>query len=108
MAEIQGSTGAVVEAISQITTVIQEMREISTTVAAAVEEQHTTANSIARNISEAADGAKAVAAGIDAVREMVSNTHRTVEDVLAASDQIAGHSTDLSRAVDDFVKKIMA
>ena len=53
---IQGDTKGAVEAIGQITTVINQFNDISNTIASAVEEQTATTNEIARNVQEGAKG----------------------------------------------------
>ena len=59
---IQGDTQEAVVAIGEITSVIGEINDIQTVVAASVDEQAATTNEIARSVSDAATGSTEIAA----------------------------------------------
>ena len=61
---IQGNTQASVTAIGKITEIINQVNDISNTIASAVEEQTATTNEIGRNITQAAKGSSEIAASI--------------------------------------------
>ena len=61
---IQGDTKGAVEAIGQISGIINQINDISNTIASAVEEQTATTNEIARNVQEGAKGGSQVAENI--------------------------------------------
>ncbi len=61
IAAIQGDTTGAVQAIGQISALITQIDDVSTTIASAVEEQTATTNEIGRNISEAARGSAEIA-----------------------------------------------
>ncbi len=61
---IQGSTGEAVEAIREITAVINNVNEVSRTIAAAVEEQSVTTKEIAATVNETATAADTVAQSV--------------------------------------------
>ncbi len=90
---VQQSTDAAVQAIDSITTVIGEMGEISSAVAAAVEQQSSATNEIARNVEQAAVGTQEVTGNITSVEQAAKETG-------AAAEQIRESSTDLSRQAE--------
>jgi len=61
---IQGSTGEAVRAIEKISDVIHNVNEVSSTMAAAVEEQSVTTRQIAENVAHTALAAESVATGV--------------------------------------------
>ena len=62
---IQGSTSEAVSAIREITEVINNVNEVSRTIAAAVEEQSATTKQIAVSVSETASAADTVSRGVN-------------------------------------------
>ncbi|MBC8356442.1 MAG: DUF3365 domain-containing protein [Planctomycetes bacterium] len=96
---IQNSTGEAVQAIHEISDVINNVNEVSRTIAAAVEEQSSTTNHIGQNISKTASAAATVASGVNesalASQEITQSIAR-VDQVLrqaatgAAQSQNAG------------------
>lgn len=61
---IQRSTGEAVEAIGEISNVINNVNQVSRTIASAVEEQSITTQQIANNVSQTASAAELVASGV--------------------------------------------
>src|SRR6202040_2236455 len=64
---IQSETGRAVEAIGNIGKTVDEMSEISTAIASAMEQQGATTHDIARNINQAADRTREVSTNIRSV-----------------------------------------
>ena len=62
------------EAIETISRVIDQINNISGTIAAAVEEQSATTNEMTRNVSEAATGAGEISANIGGVAQAAEGT----------------------------------
>src|SRR5258708_33040382 len=62
---IRKSTDGAVQVIAEISGIISQMHEISTTIASAVEEQTATTKEIARNVTEAAIGESQVTENIE-------------------------------------------
>jgi len=108
VAAIQSSTGAAVTAIREIGTVIGQVNEISTTIAAAVEEQGAATQEIARNAQEAAKGTTEVSSNISGVKNSADETGRAATEVLGAAKQMASQCDDLRTQVDGFLQKIRA
>ena len=55
---IQSNTGNAVEAIGEISNIINKINDISSTIASAVEEQSATTSEMSKNIQEAAKGCR--------------------------------------------------
>jgi methyl-accepting chemotaxis protein len=71
---IQGDSKAAVAAIGEIGTIINQINDVSNTIASAVEEQTATTNEIGRNVSEAARGTTEIARNIVGVATAAQNT----------------------------------
>ncbi len=79
---IQSNTSQTVNAINEITTLIQEMNDLNESIASAVEEQTIAVNEISHNVSSAASAATQV-------NQSVQNTVHRVEDVAGQVSQSA-------------------
>ncbi|MCC5948785.1 MAG: Cache 3/Cache 2 fusion domain-containing protein [Nitriliruptoraceae bacterium] len=76
IAAIQTQTGEAVTAIESIVVVIEQIADLQTTIASAVEEQSATSQEISRSVNEAALGAGSIA---DNVGELARVAHRSSE-----------------------------
>lgn len=99
---IQGDTKGAVEAIAHITGIINQINDISSTIASAVEEQTATTNEIARNVQEAARGGGQVAENIVAVAQAAKSTTQSASDTQTASGELARMATELQKIVSQF------
>lgn len=102
VAAIQAETAQTVQAIAEICTVIEEIGEIQSTIAAAVEEQHASTGEITRSAAEAADGAGQITASVSSIARAVGDTS---VGVAASSETIAelGQLSDsLSKLIGQF------
>jgi hypothetical protein len=79
-----------VEAIGQISGVINQINDISNTIASAVEEQTATTSEIARNVAKAARGGAQVAENITAVTEAARSTASKAMQSQAAAGRLVG------------------
>ena len=86
VAAIQGSTHEAVDTIKGIGEIIDQMSEIATSVAAAVEEQGAATAEIARNIQQAAAGTQNVSNNIVGVSTAANESGKTAADVLSSTD----------------------
>ncbi len=105
---IQGATTEAVGAIQGIGRTIEQMNEIASAIAAAVEEQGAATQDIARNVQEAADSTGAAAASVDALSAAANETGAAAGQVLTAAEQMEGQSQDLSGEVERFVADLKA
>ncbi|MCA0144957.1 methyl-accepting chemotaxis protein [Blastococcus sp. LR1] len=99
---IQGDTAGAVDAISRISTVIGEIADFQTTIAAAVEEQTATTNEMNRNVAEAAQGSQGIAASISGLAAGTAETTQRVEEAQRAASELARMSGELQDAVSRF------
>jgi methyl-accepting chemotaxis protein len=99
---IQTDTKAAVDAIASISGVINQINDISCTIATAVEEQNATTNEMSRNVSEAAHGSSEITSNIGGVAEAAQSTTHGATDTQKASQQLVETSTQLRRLVEQF------
>jgi methyl-accepting chemotaxis protein len=99
---IQGDTKGAVEAIGQITTIINQVNDISNTIASAVEEQTATTNEIARNVGEAAKGSSQIAENIVSVATAAKGTTEGTTNTQKAAQELARMAAELQRLVGQF------
>ncbi len=106
--DVQDSTGSAVTSIANIKTKIDKIREISSSVAAAIEEQNAATAEIGRNTQEASVGTQQVSASITGVMEASEQSGVAANNVLTAASDLSQQSENLSRVVSDFVQKVRA
>jgi len=99
---IQTDTKGAVDAIASITSVINEVNNISSTIATAVEEQNATTNEMARNLGEAARGSGEIVKNISGVAEAAQSTTRGATDTQKAAAELARVATNLRDLVARF------
>jgi len=99
---IQTDTKAAVDAIASISGVINQVNDISNTIATAVEEQNATTNEMSRNVSEAAQSSSEITSNIAGVAEAAQSTTRGATDTQKASQQLVETSAELRRLVEQF------
>jgi methyl-accepting chemotaxis protein len=99
---IQGDTKAAVEAIASISGVIDQIGEISGTIATAVEEQNATTNEMSRNVNDAAQGSGEIASNITGVAEAAESTSRGSAETQKAAHELVEMSSQLRGLVEQF------
>jgi methyl-accepting chemotaxis protein len=99
---IQGDTKAAVEAIGSISAVINQINDISNTIATAVEEQNATTNEMVRNVGEAARGSGEITSNINGVAQAAESTSRGATDTQKAAQLLVETSGQLRRLVEQF------
>ncbi len=100
---VQSTTQESVEAIGSIVTIINEINEIVTTVATAIEEQSVTTREISNNISQAASGVQEVNENVNQtsvvvgeVNQDVSQVSQSAEEMKAGGVQVKSSAAQLS------------
>ncbi len=96
---IQGDTKNAVGAIGQISSIINQINDISNTIASAVEEQTATTNEISRNVTQAAKGSAEIAQNIGGVATAAQNTTRGAGDTQKAAKELANMAAQLQALV---------
>jgi methyl-accepting chemotaxis protein len=99
---IQVDTKSAVEAIGAISRIINQVNDISNTIASAVEEQNATTNEMSRNVTEAARGAGEIAKNIAGVAEAAQSTSHGASDSQKAASQLSHMSGELRDLVAQF------
>ncbi len=99
---IQDDTKRAVESIGSITGVINQINDISGTIATAVEEQSATTNEMSRNVQEAAKGSGEISHNIQGVATAAESTTRGAQDTLKAAQQLTDMASELRNLVDQF------
>ena len=105
---IQSATQESVGAIKEIGDTIGRMSEISSTIAAAVEEQGAATQEISRNVQEAAKGTMQVSSNIVEVQRGAGETGSASSQVLSAAQSLSVESNRLKREVDNFLTSVRA
>jgi methyl-accepting chemotaxis protein len=105
---IQSSTAETVEAMRAIGDVMGDISQFTTAIAVAVGEQNAATQDIARNVSEAASGAREVAGTLTTVTGAIEETTRSAAAVHDAASAVSAHATTLQGAVDDFLRRVTA
>jgi len=99
---IQADAKGAVDAIKSISQIIDQVNQISSTIATAVEEQSATTSEMSRNLTEAAKGSGEVAQNINGVAQAAQNTSQGATDSQKAAQNLAEMSTHLRSLVDQF------
>ncbi len=105
---IQAATQESVNAIKEISDTIENLSEISSAIAAAVEEQGAATQEIARNVQQAAQGTQQVSSNIADVQRGAGETGSASSQVLSAAQSLAGESNRLKLEVGKFLGSIRA
>ncbi|MBR0713601.1 methyl-accepting chemotaxis protein [Bradyrhizobium liaoningense] len=105
---IQSATQESVGAIREISDTIEKLSEISSTIAAAVEEQGAATQEISRNVQQAAQGTHQVSANITDVQRGAGETGSASSQVLSAAQSLAGDSNRLKLEVGKFLDTVRA
>jgi methyl-accepting chemotaxis protein len=108
VAGIQGATDGAVHALGAISATISEIGQISTSIAASVEEQTAAIREIGRNTAEVADGTQDVGRSIGYVREGASETGAAAQQSLGAAKELGQQSNLLREEVRRFIAQIRA
>jgi len=106
VAAMQGATGDVVQAIEGIGATIGRINDITTTIAAAVEEQGAATQEIARNVNEVSQGTGQVSSNIVGVNQAVVETGTSAGEVRASAEQLDREAVALRDNVDRFLAGI--
>ncbi|CAO3413098.1 methyl-accepting chemotaxis protein [Azospirillum doebereinerae] len=108
IAGVQGATQATVSAIDGIGQTITTINQITSTIAAAVEEQNATTGEIARNVQQAAQGTQDVSANVAQVNQAATQTGSAATQVLDASNALSRQAETLRHEVETFLADVRA
>jgi len=105
---IQAATNDSVGAIREISSTIERLSEISSAIAAAVEEQGAATQEIARNVQQAAQGTQQVSSNITDVQRGATETGTASSQVLSAAQMLSNDSNRLKTEVGKFLANVRA
>lgn len=108
IASVQSATQTTVTAIEGIGGTISSINEISSAIAAAIEEQNATTSEIVRNVQEAARGTHEVSGNIGQVNTAANQTGEAAGQVLDASNELTHRADALRTKVVGFLGAIRA
>ncbi len=106
ISQIQTETQSSVAAIEAVTLVINELSELATSIAAAVEQQGAATREIAGNIQQAANGTEQVAANIGGVGQAAGESSAAASKVLSLSSDVARHTAEMRERTHTFLERI--
>jgi methyl-accepting chemotaxis protein len=108
IADIQKVASDAIDAIKAIGSIIGEVNEVATAIAAAVEEQGAATQEITRSTQHAAQGTRNVSENITGVKTNADASAAAAENVKRASETLETQSLQLSSQVTQFLSKIRA
>jgi methyl-accepting chemotaxis protein len=108
IAGIQAATQDSVGAIKEISGTIERLSEISSTIAAAVEEQGAATQEISRNVQQAAMGTQQVSSNVTDVQRGATETGSASSQVLSAAQTLSSDSNRLKLEVGKFLDSVRA
>ena len=108
IADIQKVAGEAIDAIKGIGSIIGEVNEVATAIAAAVQQQGAATQEITRSTQFAAQGTKNVSDNITGVKADADAAAAAAEDVKQASQTLETQSQQLGNQVTQFLGKIRA
>jgi hypothetical protein len=99
---IQAATKSAVAAIRNVSGVINQIDDISATIATAVEEQSATTNEMTRNASEAANGAGDISVSIGGVAQAAEGTLLRAQESQKAAQELTSIAAQLGNLMQQF------
>ena len=102
IAAIQEDAKGAVDAMATIGAIINQISDISSTIATAVEEQGATTNEMSRNVTEAARGSSEITQNITGVAQAAQGTSSSAHESMKAAQQLAQMSAQLRGVVEQF------
>lgn len=106
IAAVQAATQSTVAAIEGIGDTIVTIKDIASTIAAAIEEQHVTTDEIIRNVRQAATGTKEVSDNLVQVNLASTQTSAAATQVLDTSGALSDQASTLKYEVQSFLSSI--
>ncbi len=99
---IRNDSRAAVTAISEISTIIEQISTTQSAIAASVQQQSAATAEITRNMGEAARGTDEIAATIATVARATENNSAAARETQRAASELAMMATELQRTVSQF------
>ncbi len=100
---IQDQTEQAVKAISEFSSDVHTLNEISSVIAAAVEQQDAATQEIRRNMDHAADGSQTVSKQIGDITDAFKTTGEASVELLQASETLQVQASSLNKEVTEYL-----
>ena len=108
VAAVQEETGRAVTAIKGVSSVIEQVRQISSGIASAVEEQGAATQEIARNVAQAAEGTAEVSRNIAGLSQAADATGGVAGKVLSSSGELSQTAERMRTEIEQFLTGMRA
>ena len=104
IAAIQGSTDGTVSEINQISKIINDVNEIVTTIATAVEQQSVTTKEIAGNVAQASQGIQEVSENVAQSSNVAEDIAKEIADVNQSAAEMSNSSAQVNLSAEELTK----
>ena len=94
---IQSETGQTVEIISNVSDIVFSINELSSSIAAAIEEQSATTREISVNINKASEAGQNISTHIGQTSDVADSVAREVSGINEMSDELFDNSTKVNK-----------
>lgn len=108
IAAIQSRTRDAAEAVREIDTVVGEVSDVSTAVAAAAEQQVAATTEISRNVNEAASGSESVSRSVASLTEASEATSAAASQVSSTAQSVAERAATIRGQITDYLREAQA
>ncbi len=106
IAAVQQATTDSAYAIREIATIIEQINDVTGSIAAAVEQQASATQEIARNVQEASNGVQEVSSTITQVNEASAESGQAAAQVNEAAAELSQQSATLMDEVTSFIHRV--
>jgi len=106
IAGIQQASDDAVEAIMSINAIMADVRSHTSSIAQSIVQQNQATQEISESAQKASEGADRTSANMGGVSDAMHRTTDSAETILTTSNNLTQGATNLSRRVDDFLKKV--
>ena len=106
--EGRAGMGEPVSAIEALVKAMEDISQITASMASAVEEQTAATSEIARNVEQAANGIKQVFSNIAGVHEAATNSSGTAGEMVAVVAELSQQVETLRNELDGFLANLRA
>ena len=105
---VQEETRRAVDAIRGVSSVIEQVRQISSGIASAVEQQGAATQEIARNVAAAAEGTGEVSRNVAGLTDAAATTGSVADKVLTSSGDLSQTAERVRQEIEGFLSGIRA
>jgi methyl-accepting chemotaxis protein len=108
VSQMQDVTHQAVTALGDIAGTIRDINTIAATIAAAVEEQGSATQEIARNVQQASEGAQGVTSSVNGVQQTCGQTRNAADEVLSRATDLSLQADALRGVIDRYISGVQA